>query len=236
MTDGTRLIVADETNDRVLIWNSIPTANRAPANVEIGQASMTVKVAGTTASGLSAPTSAWSDGTKLYVTDKTNNRALIFNSIPTANQAAANVVLGQPDFTTGTANTGGVSASSLDAPYFVSVNGTNLYIADYTNNRALIWSGIPTVNQTAASVVLGQTAMNLSTAGGVSATSMKTPASVMTDGTNLYVSDYTYNRILIFNAAVPSTDAAATLTLGQNRRHPKRRECGELLSHRTELE
>ena len=57
--------------------------------------------------------------------------------------------------------------------------------------------------------------MSLGTAGGVSATSMKTPASVMTDGTNLYVSDYAFNRVLIFNAAVPSTDAAANLTVGQ---------------------
>ena len=158
MTDGTVLVVADETNNRVLIWNTIPTANRTPANVEIGQASMAVKVAGTTASGLSAPTSAWAASSKLYVSDKTNNRVLVFSTIPTANRTAANVVLGQPDFTTATANTGGISASSLDAPYFVSANGTDLYVADFTNNRVLIWSTIPTANQTGAQSCSGRRA------------------------------------------------------------------------------
>ena len=36
-TDGTRLIVADTYNHRVLIWNKIPTENYSPADVVIGQ-------------------------------------------------------------------------------------------------------------------------------------------------------------------------------------------------------
>ena len=215
MTDGTRLLVTDQGRNRVLIWNTIPSTNDAAASIEIGQASMAAAAATSTASGLNAPTSAWSDGTNIYVSENTNNRVLIFNGMPSANQPTANVVLGQPDFTSNTANNGGVGASTLDKPYYVSVNGTNLYVADYTNNRVLVWTTIPTVTQTPANIVLGQQNMNLTTAGGVTATSMKNPASVMTDGTNLYVADYTYNRIDIFNAAVPTTDAAATVTLGQ---------------------
>ncbi len=36
-SDGTRLFVTDLGYNRVLIWNTIPTTNQAPANVEIGQ-------------------------------------------------------------------------------------------------------------------------------------------------------------------------------------------------------
>jgi len=36
-TDGVRLFVADTCNNRVLIWNSIPTTNYAPADVVVGQ-------------------------------------------------------------------------------------------------------------------------------------------------------------------------------------------------------
>ena len=42
----------------------------------------------------------WIQNGKLYIADTQNHRVLIFNSIPTANGAAADVVLGQPDFST----------------------------------------------------------------------------------------------------------------------------------------
>ena len=37
ITPGGKLIVADSNNNRVLIWNSIPTTNGAPADVVLGQ-------------------------------------------------------------------------------------------------------------------------------------------------------------------------------------------------------
>ena len=38
-------------------------------------------------------------GGKLYVADTQDNRILIYNKIPTTNNAAADVVVGQPNFT-----------------------------------------------------------------------------------------------------------------------------------------
>jgi len=46
------------------------------------------------------PQGVWIQNGKLYVADTQNNRVLIYNSIPTANGAAADVVLGAPNFTT----------------------------------------------------------------------------------------------------------------------------------------
>ena len=40
-----------------------------------------------------------SDGQRLYVTDLGHNRVLIWNSIPTQNGQAADVVVGQPNMT-----------------------------------------------------------------------------------------------------------------------------------------
>ena len=43
------------------------------------------------------PTSVTTDGTRLFVSDLGFNRVLIWNTIPTANGQAADVVVGQPD-------------------------------------------------------------------------------------------------------------------------------------------
>ena len=80
---------------------------------------------------------------------------MIWNSIPTADQTPANVVLGQPDTTSGAANNGGLSATSMDCPEGVFSDGTRLYVADGSNNRVLIWNSVPTANEVPANVVLG---------------------------------------------------------------------------------
>ncbi len=53
---------------------------------------------------LLSPVSVTSDGQRLYVADLGHNRVLIWNSIPTANQQPADVVVGQPDMTSATPN------------------------------------------------------------------------------------------------------------------------------------
>ena len=56
--------------------------------------------------------------------------------------AVADLVLGQPNFTSNTANNGGVSASNLHRPHGVAVDTAgNVYVADLYNNRVLIYDG-----------------------------------------------------------------------------------------------
>src|SRR3954469_794939 len=102
-SDGLRLVVADTNHNRVLIWNRIPATNNAPADVVVGQADFnSTLVPGNTpnAKTMRGPQGVWIQNGKLYVADTQNNRVLIFNQIPTANAAAADVVLGQPNLTT----------------------------------------------------------------------------------------------------------------------------------------
>src|SRR5262249_8678624 len=59
-SDGTHLAVADTGNNRVLIWNSIPTANGRPADVVIGQKDFgTIKTVVVDATSIRAPQGVW---------------------------------------------------------------------------------------------------------------------------------------------------------------------------------
>lgn len=193
-TDGQILAVADTNNNRVLIWNSIPTSNNAPADVVIGQTNFTS--GGTavppTASSLRGPQGVWIQDGKLYIADTQNDRVLIYNSIPKTNGVSADLVLGQPNFTTGvqpdlTQAQQGAEANNLLNPVSVTADGTHLFVADLGHHRILIWNSLPTVIQQPADVEIGQLAMHgassdnaftgtpATTAGPVSTTGQETP-------------------------------------------------------------
>jgi hypothetical protein len=226
-TAGGKLIVADSVNNRVLIWNTIPTSNGAPADVVLGQNSFTTCVrndddqngvadATPTARTLNYPSDVWSDGTRLIVADAQNNRVLIWSTIPTSNFTPPDVVLGQGDFTHNAANDDnqdGVAdanptARTLNYPYYLDSNGTQLFVVDYSNNRVLIWSTIPTSNFTPADVVLGQGDFTHYTANdnnqdGVAdanptARTLFSPMGVYVLGTKLFIADGNNSRYLIF--------------------------------------
>ena len=201
--DGTRIYVTDYNDNRVLIWNSIPTTSGASASPALGQPNMTSSTSnngGLSAASLWHPTSAYSDGTNLYVTDSTNYRTLIWNGIPTATGAPANVVLGQPDMTTNTFVSTPSATNFNSSPQSAYSDGTRLFVPDPANNRVLIWNPIPAANGAAANAVLGQPNMTSATLnnGGLSAASLYSPRSVFSDGTRAYISDYLNNRVIVF--------------------------------------
>ncbi|MCS7315603.1 MAG: hypothetical protein RMI94_10375 [Bryobacterales bacterium] len=231
---GGRLFVADTGNDRVLIWNRIPRENFAAADIVLGQ-----KDFGTgaqvdpfkapfnpQADTMLSPVAVSSDGQRLFVTDLGYNRVLIWNSIPTRNAQPADVVIGQPDMTSGKANnveklcepTGKdeegkdvfpkMCLATLDFPRFALSDGRRLFIADGGNDRVLVFNRIPTENGASADVVLGQIAGTINQASDsayplrrASADSLRTPLSLAWDGENLYVSDPFNRRIMVFTVA-----------------------------------
>jgi len=65
----------------------------------------------------------------------------------------ADVVIGQPDFTSTSI---ALTQSGLRTPTSVATDGVKLVIADTDNNRVLVWNRIPTNNGTPADVVIGQ--------------------------------------------------------------------------------
>jgi hypothetical protein len=142
-SDGTRLVVADSNNNRVLIWNSIPTINDQPADLVLGQSNFTNVAAnqgGATAATMNFPyDGVYFNNTQLFVADHKNNRVLVWNSFPTGMGQVANIVLGQPDFATVTAAT---SATQMSAPGGIFLYGKQLIVGDTGNNRYLIFNGL----------------------------------------------------------------------------------------------
>jgi len=199
---GGKLFVADRDNNRVLIWNSIPTSNGAPANVVVGQPDFTSSGFATTQSGMGETEGVWSDGTKLVVADFDNNRVLIWNTIPTTNGAPADVVVGQPDFTSFD-NPEPPTAQSLDQPGGVASDGSRLFVEDSRNNRILVFSPFPTSNNPTASIVLGQPDFTHSdsNAGNSSPTAqtLSFPFGMSISGSQLLVDDEGNSRFLIFS-------------------------------------
>lgn len=96
-SDGNHLVVADSGNHRVLIWNSIPTANRT-ADIILGEPDANTTNVGSGSTGFSAPTTINCSGGKLAVGDTALRRVLIWNTFPTMTMQAADLVWGQPDF------------------------------------------------------------------------------------------------------------------------------------------
>jgi hypothetical protein len=161
--DG-KLLVADSSNNRVLVWNTIPTTNGAAANVVIGQTIMGANGAGTTSTNLNAPIGVTvSPSGKVAIGEFGNSRVLIYNSIPTVNGAAANVVLGQPSFTSSTAlyPSGSPTNNNMFSVYNASFDlYGRLYVAGREMNRVLVFGVAPTLQ---ANLGIGITS-NISTA------------------------------------------------------------------------
>lgn len=214
---GNKLIVADTDNHRVLIWNSIPNSQADLPSVVLGQpdfASSTPNNGGISAGTLDTPTYVHSDGTRLFVADLGNQRVLIWNQIPTSNFANANLVLGQPDFTSSTPNNGGVSGSSLRNPNCAFVSGTRLFVCDTLNHRVLQWNKLPRSNGEAADRVLGQPNFTSSTPA-MGANGMNLPYFARVLGSRLYVSDFGNSRVLVWTRVPNSNGKAANFVLGQ---------------------
>ncbi len=210
-SDGTRMVVADTLNNRVLIWNTIPTSNGKAADLQLSQTGFTGG-----AVALSAPYGVAIFNNKLIVADTTNNRVLIWNTFPTLNTSPPDAVIGQTNFTNGGANQGGaVGANTLSAPGGVAVSGTGeLYIGDTANSRVLYFAAIPGAASTNASAanVVGQ--VNTSAAGtGVTTAKMNNPYGVGVANGRLAVVDNGNSRVLIFNTPIADGDSAAK-TLG----------------------
>ncbi len=159
-----KLIVADTAQNRVFIWNKLPSSTYQRPDIILGQllATGTQRNAGgaTDAASLLYPSGVWSDGYKLIIADAWNHRVLIWNEFPSHNGQPADVVIGQPDMQHNLPNVNGVgtpaSSQNLYWPYGVWSDGEHLWIADTGNRRVLFYQNIPNANYQAADKVLGK--------------------------------------------------------------------------------
>jgi hypothetical protein len=213
---GSKLLVADTTSNRVLVWNPLPTTNGQAASFVLGQLSPTCcsqPPAGNGAGQLGLPYGTWTDGTRVAVADRGNHRVLIWKTFPTTNGQPADLVLGQPGF--GQADSvSPPTAASMKAPTAVYSDGTRLYVADTYNHRVLIWSSFPTTNGQPADLVIGQPTFAGSSAGS-SKSELSGPRGMIHAGTRLYVADTDNHRVVIFDPLPATSGASAVGLFGQ---------------------
>lgn len=207
-----KLVVADSGNNRVLIWNTVPTAAGALPDVVIGQTDFVSSTSGTSATRLAFPTSAVIANGRLVVADQNNNRVLVWSSVPTANGAAADLVLGQLDFTTRVADD---EAEEMNKPAGVWSDGFRLLVSDSGNNRVLYWALFPQQSSAEADYVIGQSGFSRSSPGS-SASTLRAPFGIGSDGTRIYVADSGNNRVLRYNAFPLENGLAAGEVYGQD--------------------
>ncbi|MBM3809303.1 MAG: hypothetical protein FJW22_14045 [Acidimicrobiia bacterium] len=103
-TDGARLYVADTYNDRILVWRSVPTFHKQPADFAI-----------TRASGVVWPWGIWTDGRRLMTSTTVGGRVLLWHRIPDDDRP--------PDVT--------MRAPAFGTPRTIESDGTRLLVSDH---------------------------------------------------------------------------------------------------------
>jgi len=142
-----KLYIPDAQNNRVLVYNSVPTTNGVAADYVLGQPDLDSNTAGTTSTLYNFPYSVDISRTgKMAVADRGNNRVLIYNTVPADNSIVPDYVLGQPDLVSAEANFGeDLTGRGLNIPYAVYWDAAeNLFVGDLVNNRYLVW-GTPDI-------------------------------------------------------------------------------------------
>ncbi len=225
-SDGvSKVLLANSNQNRILVYNHLPLSpDTAAPDLILGQTTWTGTdpnggAASVNSAGFRQAAGACFDGTTLYVRDNANNRILGWRGWPTQMGQPADFVLGQPDMTTSTANTGGISKGTLsfgiNGGVSIECHRGRLAVADTGNHRVLIWNTAPRGGGVAADVILGQSAASAqapSGAGGLAAGGMMTPQDVVlldggTGRTAVVVSDSDANRLTAWND-IPATDGA----------------------------
>ena len=201
-----KLIVTDNSNNRILIWNSLPTASGVEADVVIGHNNFTchnaeeemlitaepisiqsLDVEDTVEEddlSLSSPSGVWSDGKMLSVADSDNNRVLLWHTFPATNNAKPDLILGA-DLLTGTTIT--ETTVEPEVPVIAEVSAT-----------------AQATTVTEATVEIEEL------------TQLDNPYHLHSNGNQLFLSDNSNHRLLIWNSLPTTSNQQPDVILGQS--------------------
>ena len=220
------LAVADAWNHRILLWHGYPHASNRCADVVLGQADFNGGLANRGAKAPRADTLNWCYGVavvagRLFVADTGNRRVLMWDRIPMTNGTAADVVLGQRDFTTRDENAGeGAGALGMRWPHAIAIVDNKLLVADAGNNRIMVWQTLPTTDGVPCDFVLGQSDMrgldHNRAAYDPTANALNMPYGLGAQGARVVVADTANSRLLGFDADDLAMGATATRLAGQH--------------------
>ena len=156
----------------------------------------------------------------LWVSDTGHHRVLGWRHGVFGDDAHADVLIGQPDFSDEGRNAkGAAGAATLNVPTGITPCGEGIAVADAWNHRVLIWHRLPERHNALADVVLGQADFTNVDAnrGNVdpAADTLFWPYGVSWDGAHLWVADTGNRRVLMWNGLPLRNGRAADLVLGQ---------------------
>ncbi len=145
------------------------------------------------------------DGTNLFIVDNGNNtiRKVVISTGTVTTIAGSAGLSGSTDGT-------GSAARFLD-PTGIATDGTNLFVADFSNHtirKIVISTGVVTT-------IAGSAGLSGSTDGTGTAARFNNPHTIATDGTNLFVTDstnHTIRKIVISTGAVTTITGSAGLS------------------------
>ncbi len=125
-TDGTHLLLADRNNNRVLVWNKLPSSN-TPPDIVLGQKDFITNNPGKGADQMNWPVGVATDGRHVLVADTYNDRILIWNSFPSQNGQPADVVI----------------EKNIRWPWDVWTDGKKLAVSSTGTSSVLLWNSFP---------------------------------------------------------------------------------------------
>ncbi|MCW1969954.1 MAG: NHL repeat-containing protein [Anaerolineae bacterium] len=147
----------------------------------------------------------------LVVADSGNHRVLIWRGVPQVDGAAADVVLGQPDFYS-------EGEKLLRLPTGVGIFEGKLFVADAWHHRILVWDSLPSQNNQPPDWVIGQADLSGVTenrGGAVNANSFYWPYGIGYLNGDFYVADTGNRRVMLWHG-LPKPNQPADLIIGQD--------------------
>jgi hypothetical protein len=178
-TNGRALAVADRNNNRVLVWKTAPTSNRAP-DIVLGQTDFFRSSPGSGPGQMNWPISVEFGGDRLIVADVYNHRLLGWNELPSKSGTPADLVIeglsssGTPTWVPGG---GVVKADRFVWPWGLWSDGEKLVLSSTATSEVLIWNHFPRTGYERPDLVLNSP-------------SLGTPRSITSDGQTLMVGDH----------------------------------------------
>ena len=157
----------------------------------------------------------------LFVCDTGHHRLLIWRRAPDADDAPADLLIGQPDFFREGRNAKGeIGAATLNVPTGVSAADDVLAVADAWNHRVLIWRGYPTHRNRPADVVarsgrFSRRSRQSRRRRAPRADTLNWCYGVTIADGRLIVADTGNRRVLVWNEIPTRNGAPADLVLGQ---------------------
>jgi hypothetical protein len=175
---------------------------------------LALPAANPTPAQLYAPRGVFINDDVLVVADSGNHRVLIWHGLPTRDEQAADVVIGQPDFYS-------EGEKLLRLPTGIGIYDGRLFVADAWHHRILIWDALPTHNNQPPDHVLGQDGIDGTVenrGGAIDARGFYWPYAFAYLRGVFYVADTGNRRVLAWQG-LPAADQPADVVVGQDGPH-----------------